>query len=117
MSKKLTKEELKDVIPSDYTYGTTQEVKLNAKLFEACIHIFQQEMKEERKIFHPEQLDEEGLPDIQKTAESRESKVFYTDKGQYFLNLYLDLMSIHAYNIQEGVAVKKEEANGIKKVK
>ena len=115
-NKKLTEEEMKNVNPAEFTYNQEQTVEINAKLFEALIQTFQQEMQEERKVFYPEQLDEEGLPDIQKTAESEDGKVFLTDKGRYFLNIYLDLMTQKANDIQNGVAVKKEKNKSMSRV-
>ena len=115
-NKKLTEEEMKNINPFEYTYGNEQTVEINAKLFEALIQVFSQEMQEERKVFYEEQLDKEGLPDIQKTAENQKAKVFLTDKGRYFLNFYMDLMGLHAENIQNGIAVEKEKQNEMKKV-
>ena len=116
MTKKKTEEEMKNIKPFDYTYQNNQKVEIHGKLLEAFIEFLNSEVQEERKIFYPEQVDEENLPDIQKTAENEEAKVFLTEKGRYVLNLYLDCMSIFADSIQNGVAVKKEQNKGMSRV-
>jgi hypothetical protein len=111
----MSKKDLENTNPFDYAYKPEQEVTISGFLFGQMQKALMDMMEEERKDFFEEYQDENGLPDIQKTLENTHPKTFYTDRGRFYLRLYLEIMNKHGENIKKGVAVPLEEVR-MKKV-